>query len=120
MDYHFTVDDHGRPVAAFTMGHEAIGRWLSEELGSNPQRTEQLLQRIEQLELRQCHRHRQIGSEFQLRIEHDEIEIIALALAAEVDDELPEETELFDQQLYAECGLEDFKQLLLAWLAFIS
>jgi uncharacterized protein YacL (UPF0231 family) len=120
VDYTFRLDDYQRPVAELAMGHEAFARWLSEELGSKLTAIQHLVKTIERIEAGQLHRHQQTGREFQLHIDHDEVEIIALALASDSDDELPEDTELFDQQLYAECGLQDFKQVLRSWQQFVA
>ena len=35
MDYEFSFDDDGKPNAVLSMGHEVLGRWLTEELGQN-------------------------------------------------------------------------------------
>lgn len=120
MDYEFTFDDVGRPFAKFSMGAEAIGRWLSEELASDDQMLHQLLAIIEQLQQRIISHHQVAGVEFLLRMHQDEVEVIALVLDVDMDDELPEDTQLYDEESYAGCGLADFKQVLLSWHAFIN
>ncbi|KZY29796.1 MULTISPECIES: YacL family protein [unclassified Oleiphilus] len=60
------------------------------------------------------------GSEFQLRLDKVGAEVLANALGYEVYEELPENTELYDQELQAECGLLDFQQALLEWQRFIK
>jgi uncharacterized protein YacL (UPF0231 family) len=50
----------------------------------------------------------------------EDVEVRALSLGMEVDDEeLPENTNLYDNESYAECGLEDFQQVLISWQEFI-
>ncbi|SIS59091.1 YacL family protein [Neptunomonas antarctica] len=120
MDYEFTVDDIGRPVAKFSMGAEAIGRWMSEEIRANQHEIDTLLGIIEQLEQRMIGQHQQRGSEFQLRLNQYEIEVLALVLDLDMDDELPEETNLYDEESYAGCGLQDFKEALLSWREFVG
>lgn len=119
MDYEFTIDDDEQPVAKFSLGHEAIGRWLSEELCSNQHIITELLDNIRRLEQQEIHQHHVRGSEFHLRLNRDQIEVIGLVLDIDVDEELPENTSLYDHELYAECGLQDLKQAVLGWQGFV-
>ena len=119
MDYEFTLDEYNEPVAKFSIGHEAIGRWLSEELCSNQRIITELLDHIRQLEQHDINQHHVKGREFQLRLNRDQIEVVALTLDIDVDEELPENTRLYDQEFYAECGLQDFKQVVLSWQGFV-
>lgn len=119
MDYKFSFNEYNRPLAEFTMGHEAIGRWFSEELSDNKQRIDALLDIIQLLEENRIFNHQIIGAEFQLRLSQDEIVVIALALEVDVDDELPEDMELYDEESFAECGLQDFKQAVNSWHEFV-
>jgi uncharacterized protein len=119
VDYEFTLDEYDEPVAKFSIGHEAIGRWLSEELSNNQLLISELLDNIRRLEQRDINQHHVKGHKFQLRLSRDQIEVIGLALDIDVDEELPENTNLYDQELYAECGLQDFKQAVLSWQGFV-
>ena len=120
MDYDFTFDEYDKPIAEFSMGHEAIGSWFNDELGTNQQRIEELVDIIEQLVSRRIQQRQVDGTEYQLRMNQEDVEVRALALGLEVDDEeLPENTNLYDDESYAECGLEDFQQVLISWQEFI-
>ena len=119
MDYEFTRDEYGKVFAQFSMGHEAIGRWFSQELGTDQAALVELLERIDALEQRKIGQHRIEGDEYQLRLNWDQIEVLAMALEIDVDEELPESTNLYDQELFSECGLQDFKQAVLRWQEFI-
>lgn len=119
MDYEFTIDDYNKPVARFSIGHEALGRWLTEELCGNNIAIAELLDCVRQLEQHEILQHQVVGKEFQLRLNREYIEVIALALDFDVDEELPENTSLYDQESYAECGIQDFKQALLDWQTFV-
>jgi len=119
MDYEFVFDDFAKPVAIFSIGHEAIACWFNEELGSQ-QTIKPLLGMLMRLEERVICQHHIQGREFQLRLSNDSAEVVANSLGFEVYEELPENTELYDQELQAECGLIDFKQALLGWQAFMS
>jgi len=119
MDYEYTIDEYGKVLARFSIGHEAIGLWFTEELAKDRHVIAELLDRIRQLEERKINRFDIQGREFQLRLNWDQIEVIALALGIEVDEELPESTNLYDQESYSECGLQDFKQAVLRWEEFV-
>lgn len=119
MDYEFSVDEYDRPIAEFSLGHEAIGRWLTEELCDQLQVVDELLTLIQQIELRQIPSHKHTGTLFELQISEDEVEVTALSLKNEMSEELPENTRLYDDEHYAECGLKDFKHAVQAWKAFI-
>lgn len=119
MDYDFTFDEYDKPIAEFSMGHEAIGSWLSDELGANQQRIEEIIEILDQLANRRIQQRQIEGTEYQLRMNQEDIEVIALSLELAVDEELPEDTSLYDEESYAECGLEDFQQALISWQEFI-
>jgi uncharacterized protein len=119
VDYDFTFDEYDKPVAEFSMGHEAIGSWFSEELGSNQQRIEELIDIVDQLVHRRIQQRQVEGTEYQLKLNQEEVEVRALSLELEIDEELPEDTNLYDDESFAECGLEDFQQALISWQEFI-
>jgi len=119
VDYDFTFDEYDKPIAEFSMGHEAIGSWFNDELGANQQRIEELVDIIEQLLSHRIQQRQVDGTEYQLRMNQEDVEVVALSLGLEVDEELPENTNLYDDESYAECGLEDFQQVLISWQEFI-
>ena len=117
MDYEFSYDDYGQPIAKFSVGHEAIGRWFSEEIGNDAPAIEKLLAMLRHSGPRS---QQWLGAEFQLRIAQDEVEVVALALGIDVDEALPEDTNLYDAESYSGCGLQDFTVALRAWQTFVS
>ncbi len=119
MDYDFSFDEYDKPIAEFSMGHEAMGSWFSDELGANQQRIEELCDIIEQLISRRIQQRLIEGTEYQLRLSQEDAEVRALSLDLDIDEELPEDTHLYDEESFSECGLEDFQQALLSWQAFI-
>jgi uncharacterized protein YacL (UPF0231 family) len=120
VDYHFSLNSYGKPVAKFSMDHESIGRWFTDELGSNMQRIASLIENVERLEKRILFEKEYLGMELRLALNHSDIEVSALALDFDFDGDLPEETELYDTESHSGCGLPDFKQALLAWQEFIN
>ena len=119
MDYEFTYDEYDNPIAIFTSGFEALGRWLSEELCQHPH-IDEMLDIIDQLEQRRIQRRVLIGYDAQLEIDRDEVSVVAnLAQEPDYEHELPEGTSPYDDESNAACGLYDFKSALLAWQDFI-
>ncbi|WP_438863556.1 YacL family protein [Neptunicella sp.] len=119
MEYQFTRNDNAKPVAHFSMGAEAFGRWFSDELATHSS-AQHLLLIIAQLEQRQIDEYRLVGQEFVLNLSQDEVDVISKDLLVGEQSELPEGTEYYDQEHQAGCGLADFKQALLSWSEFIG
>jgi len=120
MDYQFTRNENAQPMAIFSMGAETLGRWISDEVGSDQQKIQALLQVIEKLLRKEMAEFQLQGVEYDLQLNQDEIEVLSHELSLSAPEELPEGTELYDQESITGCGLEDFKQVLLSWLDFIQ
>lgn len=101
------------------MGHEAVGRWLSDELGKNLGRAEALLETITQIEQGQIGFREIIGSELKLNLSLNNVEIEALTTCEISDTALQEDNSLYESESFSECGLLDFKNVLLSWIDFI-
>ena len=119
MDYDFSFDEYDKPIAEFSMGHEAMGSWFSEELGANQQRIEEIIDIVDQLIHRRIQQRQIEGTEYQLRMGQEDVEVRALSLELDIDEELPEDANLYDEESFSECGLEDFQQALISWQEFI-
>tara|TARA_R110002072_G_scaffold140765_7_gene285188 strand:- start:7047 stop:7445 length:399 start_codon:yes stop_codon:yes gene_type:complete len=120
MDYQFERNEANEALATFSAGHEAIGHFLSSELKEDVKACKTLLDFISKIEEKRLFNHQYIGRNYQLKLSDLGIEVKGIALAYEVGDPLPEGTELYDQEQEAECGLFDFKMLLLDWLAYLT
>ncbi|MEP4888802.1 MAG: YacL family protein [Aliiglaciecola sp.] len=120
MNYQFIRNLRGIPEAQFEMGHEAFSRWFSEELGTNKDKIVEIFSAIDSLEKRQIKEYRSTGLEFDLQMDSDEVEVRSKDLDMQGPDELPEGTELYDQESVSGCGLEDFKQVLNSWCDFVG
>lgn len=116
MDYEFSINIIDQPIAEFSMGHEAFGHWLSEELGNNTQKIADLLSSIEQLELRNITQKKYTGVDLQLVLDQDDAEISGLFDG--MDDDIPEETNFSEDDTSAACGLLDLKHAVLSWQEF--
>lgn len=120
MDYQFIRNENAQPVAEFSMGAEAMARWFNEELGCDKNKITQLLDIISQLQRKQITTYLLKGTEYQLHLDTEEAEVLSKWLSNEAPEDLPEGTELYDQESIAGCGLEDFKQVLESWQDFIN
>ena len=118
MDYEFRRDIYGQYKARFSMGHETLVLWLTEELKTDTLLISTLLNEIEKLQNKQCWEYCHSGHEFTLTMNQDGIEVRA-TLLDESADEAPEELSHYDQESQAGCGLDDFRHLLEAWKQFM-
>ncbi|MDO6562699.1 YacL family protein [Amphritea sp. 1_MG-2023] len=121
MDYDFTHDIDGAFCAEFSMGHEALGYWLTDELSSRQSMIAELLKIADALQKKQRRDYSMEGSEYNLLLTQDEAMIRAHALDA--DDEMAEPGDnltFYDQESTASCGLEDFIELLQGWQQFTA
>jgi uncharacterized protein YacL (UPF0231 family) len=104
----------------FSMEHEAFGRWLMSELGTEPQDIKALLVII--AEMKTLHEVEKLieGRDFSLTLTNNNVLVIANSL--HLDDELPagEDLSHYDDESTAECGLEDFEMMLQSWLEFVQ
>lgn len=120
MDYHFQRNFSGRPEAQFSMDHEAMGIWLTEELGSNRQQLEHLLQVIESLEKGQRWEYFDDGIDYRLHLTRDHAEVRAALLDTAMDCDEMEELDYYDNESISHCGLDDFKALMVCWQVFLD
>jgi len=119
MNYQFIRDQNGSPIAKFEMGSEVFSQWFSDELGRDKQKLDAIFEAIKQLDSKQIKEFELAGNELNLIMDADEVEVRSKFIDADAPDELPEGTEVYDQESIAGCGLEDFAQVLKSWQAFI-
>jgi uncharacterized protein YacL (UPF0231 family) len=120
MDYQFIRNDRAEPAAIFEMGAETLGLWFSEELGRDRKKLAHILNVIQQLEDKEIEHYLLQGREFNMDLNRDEIEVYAAITRDEGEIDIPEDTELYDQESITGCGLEDFKEVLLSWQEFVG
>lgn len=120
MEYQFTQEGANRPLAIFDMGNEALARWFNEELNGDKIKISKLLDICNQLQHESLTEYCCIGSELDLLMNKYEVEVNSHILAAPVPEELPEGTDIYDNESFSGCGLEDFKKVLLSWQEFVS
>ncbi|MGI9273960.1 MAG: YacL family protein [Endozoicomonas sp.] len=124
MEYEFRRDITGHFTALFSMGHEAFGAWLTEEVGCRSNMLAELYRAVSELQGRQRWEYVVEGELYTLRLSRSRAEVRSSTLSEDIDlhDARPEELEgmsYYDDESMASCGLDDFKTMLLAWEQFI-
>lgn len=120
MEFDFKKDYFSdKATVKLSMGHEAFATWLEQE-GQEKQWVENLLVFIADLQKRKITEYKLAGDEFTLQLTTEEASITNHSLYMD-GSELEGESDLsfYDQEIEAECGLEDLLSLLESWLAFI-
>lgn len=121
MDYQFFYNERQLPCARLSMEHEAFGLWLSDELGNDSTKCQEILTAIHAISQKTQPDYQWQGREFLLRLDREDAEVILLSLLQEYSaEELQDEgLELYEAESRAQCGLDDFRDLLIEWQAFI-
>lgn len=120
MDYQFIRNDDNEPEAIFSGEHLALGHFLNTELVGEANRLDDIRSAIARLQNHQIESFEWIGKQYKLAIEQSDVSITALVLDHYFDEELPESTELYDDEQKSECGLSDFSAVIDEWLVFCS
>lgn len=99
------------------MGHEAFGIWFTEELRADTLKIDNLLGTIRAIENRSLFDAAFNAMGLQLSLNREDAEIAPMF---ESFDDLPEDTDLSENDTNAQCGLADLKAALLTWQMFVS
>ncbi|MFO6424530.1 YacL family protein [Motilimonas sp. KMU-193] len=119
MEFEFKRDVLYKTIRCqFSMGHEAMGTWLEQELKTDLAGIARLLEQIQLLQQQALEQFELLGSEFSLFLNQDEAKVIANILLSE-QSELPEDLQYYDEESLALAGLEDFEQMLRSYQQFI-
>ncbi len=120
MDYEFrrnTLDDSFH--AELSMGHEALGRWLVDELGTAHAEIDNVLRNLQDV-MQQGGEWNRPGKVFHLHLTQEEALVQANALLEGTDEEMPEQDfHAYEEESVSLCGPEDLMVLLEAWQDFI-
>jgi uncharacterized protein len=125
MEYQFRHDPvSGLASARFSVDHEVFGPWLETELGKDSEKMKQLLTAINDIAHAKTQQITIVGHEYSVTVETDDVTIQNNILMNGALDALPEQLAEdchdFEQINFSQCGLEDFRQLLLSWSKFIQ
>ena len=121
MEYQFiknslTGDYHIR----CSMGHEIVGRWLLDEIGTDRQKLAQLFKFINELKLGTVQEANLEGQEIRVSLTRDDVIVQENVLLHEQEMDEHSEFDFYDSESTACCGLEDFEELLNSWVEFIG
>ncbi|MBV7297886.1 YacL family protein [Enterovibrio paralichthyis] len=120
MDYEFrrnTLDDSFH--AELSMGHEALGRWLVDELGTDHAAIDEVVENLN-LVMAQGGEWTRAGKVFHLQLTQDEALIQANVLLEGDDEEMPDvDLHTYEEESVSLCGPEDLLLVLEAWQDFI-
>ncbi|MFB2778282.1 YacL family protein [Shewanella mangrovisoli] len=121
MEYEFRRNSlTGTYLASFSMDHEVLGQWFSEELGPELAKIQQVLDIIKEIQAGKRDSWRLIGGDLTLDLDEEQARIYANVLGFEQEYELEESMSLYDSESEAYCGLEDLEEALLSWYEFVQ
>ncbi|SHO55309.1 YacL family protein [Vibrio quintilis] len=121
MDYEFKKNSlDGVYYCQCSMGHEIVGRWLQEEIGSEKAQITRVLQFIRHAKQHHAREHCFTGREISVTICEDEVVIQENTLLCADDDatQYEEELSFYESESSGCCGIEDFERLILQWADF--
>ncbi len=120
MDYEFNQDSYGEITINFSLGHEAIGYWLYEEIKDDLVKIA-LLKSIanEKMKQHSLEYYQFNGRQYHLRLNSDEV-IIQLKSFANPDISLEQGMHYDDNDKEACCGTTDFMTMLEHYSLFLS
>lgn len=124
MEYDFLHDAiTGNAKAIFSTEHEVMGPWLEVEVGMDASKLTQLLTAIDEIEKGTKNEVLISGSEYSVILDQDDVSIETNSSMNGADTlpiELQDEHVDFDSNNASQCGLEDFREVLMAWAKFIK
>lgn len=120
MDYEFRRNTFDNTFhAQFSMGHEAIGRWLLDELGTSHQIIDDVVLNLKQV-IEKGGEWRREGRVFHFQVTQEAALIQANVLSEDIEEEMPEKDfHVYDEESHSLCGPEDLLFALEAWQDFL-
>ncbi|MDP2559608.1 YacL family protein [Psychrobium sp. 1_MG-2023] len=120
MEFRFKTDFLSNSYRVdFSMGHEAFGHWLLNELGNDQAAIEQLLVKIELIKTERDVEELIEGRDFSLTLTEEDA--IVMANSLHLEGELPQGEDMshYDAESFSQCGIEDFESMIQSWQEFI-
>nr|WP_113864950.1 protein YacL [Brenneria salicis]NMN90626.1 hypothetical protein [Brenneria salicis ATCC 15712 = DSM 30166]RBP66880.1 hypothetical protein DES54_10289 [Brenneria salicis ATCC 15712 = DSM 30166]RLM32140.1 hypothetical protein BHG07_01835 [Brenneria salicis ATCC 15712 = DSM 30166] len=118
MDYEFLRDVTGQVMVRMSMGHEAVGHWLNEEVKGRLDVLDEVEAAARSVAGNE-HQWRKVGHEYTLLLDDEEVMIQANQLEFTVD-EMEEGMRYYDEESLSLCGLEDFLRLVAKYREFVQ
>ncbi|MGR3808137.1 hypothetical protein SAMN05660772_00870 [Pasteurella testudinis DSM 23072] len=121
MDFQFTFDYRGKPIARCSMDHEAVASWINSEIDGDLAALDTVFSTITQAKNSTVpHFEQRIeGREFSISINAEEVMVQANSLGFEMEEALEDGFSYYDQESLAFCGLDDFEHFLSRYRDFI-
>lgn len=121
MDFEFSIAKD-RPVAVVQEEQRIIGDWLTYEIGNDKYRVKVLLDICDLLKSKGISEYNWQGRNYCLQVEQLDVLITGSVLLDNSGDtaEMEDFLSFDDSEHKAECGLEDFQELLSEWFIFIQ
>jgi len=110
----------GTVLANFSMDHEAMGVWLTDELSDDREKYDQIIDTIARLQSGKQLQWRLVGKTWSLELDDEQVRVFANALEMGDEYELDEAMSFYDCESEAFCGLEDFAHVLSRWREFLD
>ncbi|NAW68989.1 hypothetical protein CAG54_15120 [Vibrio sp. V27_P1S3P104] len=102
------------------MGFEVIARWLQDEIAAECTKIDQVMHLIKLAQQQPNQEQYLVGQEISLLIQGDEVTIQENILLQEQELLSDEAFGFYDCESFAQCGLDDFQQLLVGWRKFVT
>ncbi|WP_414931898.1 YacL family protein [Vibrio europaeus] len=103
-----------------SMGHEIVARWLQEEIGKDWQKIDRVDDLIRAARTNPQQEYSLEGTEISLMIQGDEVTVQENVLAHGQEMDAESEFDFYDSESTANCGLEDFEDLIEQWKTFLT
>mgnify|MGYP000713243362 CR=1 FL=1 len=103
-----------------SMGHEIVARWLQEEIGKDWQKIDQVDHLIHEARTNPQQEKVLEGCEISLTIQGDEVTVQENVLAHDQEMDVDSEFDFYDSESTANCGIEDFEDLIEQWKTFLT
>ena len=99
MEYEFRRNSlTGTFLASFSMDHEVLGQWFTEELGTELAKIQQVLSVIKEIQADKRGSWRLVGNDFTLELEREQARVFANTLGFEQEYELEEAMSLRSEE----------------------
>lgn len=123
MEFDFSLDMLGWPVAQLSMEQEALAFWLTDELAVNADALiSSILVQVGELKSAAAWEHSYRGKGYTLQLTRDEVVLVSNAVLLDGDIEMMDAEALtgFEDAQISRCGLDDFEELLLQWQRYLQ
>ncbi|EEY73513.1 hypothetical protein VHA_000761 [Grimontia hollisae CIP 101886] len=101
------------------MGHEALGRWLMDELGTDHDAIDEVLENLNRV-MQQGGEWLRPGKVFHLQLTQEEALVQANSVMEGGEEEMPDvDLHAYEEESVSLCGPEDLLSVLEAWQDFI-